>query len=130
MPHAACSNFLPALTQSREWRNGRHALTPEAALELAFSKMGGPVLAESEAAALALPVYLSPGQVGKVIAATARTRLPLKGTAVGALAVVADRAISILTGKSAAPESPPPDWVVPMRPAATGPGVGRGARCR
>src|SRR5687768_3707665 len=27
-PHAACSNFLPALGQTREWRVGRHALTP------------------------------------------------------------------------------------------------------
>jgi hypothetical protein len=117
MPHAACSNFLPALTQSREWRNGRHLLTPEAALELAFAKLAGPVSAESEAAALALPAYLTPSQVGKVIAATARTRLPIKGSAVGALAVAADRALSLLIGKSAAP-----DWVVRMRPTATGPG--------
>lgn len=122
MPHAACSNFLPALTHSREWRNGRTVVTPEAALELAFARVREPVTAESEAVALALPSYLSPGQVGKVIAATVRTRLPLKGTAVGSLAVAADRAISILTGKSAAPEVPAPDWVVPMRSSAIGPG--------
>jgi len=74
MPHAVCSNFLPALTHSREWRNGRNVLTPEAALELALAKVIGPVTAESEAVALTLPPYLSPGQVGKVIAATVRTR--------------------------------------------------------
>lgn len=122
MPHAVCSNFLPALTHSREWRNGRNVLTPEAALELALAKVIGPVTAESEAVALTLPPYLSPGQVGKAIAATVRTRLPLKGTAVGSLAVAADRAVSILTGKAAAPEVPAPDWVVPMRSATTGPG--------
>jgi hypothetical protein len=122
MPHAVCSNFLPALTHSREWRNGRHVLTPESALELALARAHGPVTAESEAIALTLPAYLSPGQVGKVIAATVRTRLPLKGTAVGPLALVADRALSILTGKAAAPEVPTPDWVVPMRSSAVGPG--------
>lgn len=121
-PHAVCSNFLPALTQSREWRNGRHVLTADAALDLAFAKLRNPVEAESEAVALALPAYLTPGQVGKVVAATAKARLPLKGTAVGPLAVAADRALSLLTGKSAAPETPAPDWVVPLRPSATGPG--------
>ena len=122
MPHAVCSNFLPALTHSREWRNGRNVLTAESALELALAKVHGPVTAESEAVALTLPPYLSPGQVGKVIAATVRTHLPLKGTAVGPLAVAADRAVSILTGKAAAPEVPAPDWVVPMRSSTTGPG--------
>jgi hypothetical protein len=122
MPHAVCSNFLPALTQTREWRNGRHALTAEAALELAFARIRGPLEADAEAVALVTPAYLSPAQVGKVVTATVRTRLPLMGTAVGPLAVVADRAISLLTGKAAAPELPAPDWVVPMRPAATGPG--------
>jgi hypothetical protein len=121
-PHAVCSNFLPCLTQTREWRNGRHVVTPDSALELAFTKLRGPIAAESEAVALSLPPYLTPGQVGKVIQATVRVKLPLKGTAVGPLAVVADRAISILTGKAAAPEVPPPDWVVPIRPSATGPG--------
>ena len=50
-------------------------------------------------------------------------KLPLKGTAVGGLAIVADRAIALLTGKAAAPEVPTPDWVVPLRPTATGPGA-------
>ena len=121
-PHAVCSNFLPALTQTREWRNGRHALTPEAALDLTFAKLHGPVAAESEAIALTLPAYLTPAQVGKVIAASAKAKLPVKGTAVGSLALAADRAVSVLTGKVAAPEAPSTDWVVPLRPSATGPG--------
>jgi len=122
-PHAVCSNFLPALGQAREWRNGRHALTPELALELALLKLRGPVTAESEAVAFALPAYLAPAQVGKLVAATAKVKLPLKGTATGALALVADRAAPLLTGKPVAPEVPAPDWVVPMRPTATGPGA-------
>lgn len=123
MPHAVCSNFLPALTQTREWRCDRNTLTPEAALDVVFARLAGPVAAVSEAVALTLPAYLTPAQVGKVIAATVRSRLPLKGTAVGALAVAADRAVSVLTGKAAAPEAQSSDWVVPMRANAIGPGA-------
>jgi hypothetical protein len=123
MPHAVASNFLPALTQTREWRNGRHVLTPENALDLAFAKLRGPVETQAEAAALTLPAYLTPAQVGRVIAATVKTKLPLKGSAVGSLAVVADRAISLLTGKAVAPEVAAPEWIVPLRPTATGPGA-------
>jgi hypothetical protein len=122
-PHALCSNFLPALGQPREWRNGRHVLSPDAALELALSKVRGPVAAESEAAVLVLPAYLTPAQVTRVVATAARAKLPVKGTAVGPLALVADRAAAILTGKPAAPELPSPEWVVPLRPTAGGPGA-------
>src|SRR5437762_3168601 len=73
-PHAVCSNFLPALGQPREWKCGRHALTPDAALELTLAKLRGPLAAGAEAAALALPAYLSPAQVGRVVAATAKAK--------------------------------------------------------
>jgi len=122
MPHAVCSNFLPTLTQPRDWRAGRHVMTPEAALDLTLNKLRGPITAESEAIVLALPAYLGPSQVTKLVAAATRAKLPLKGTAVGALAVVADRAASILNGKSAAPELASPD-VVPLRPTESGPGL-------
>ena len=122
-PHAVCSNFLPALTQAREWRVGRHVLSPEGALELAFGKLRDFVSAESEAAVLALPSYLAPGQVTKVVAVAGRAKLPLKGTTVASLAIVADRASSILEGTPVAPEVPTPEWVVPMRPTGGGPGV-------
>ena len=52
-----------------------------------------------------------------------KTKLPLKGSAIGSLAVVADRAISLLTGKAVAPEVAAPEWIVPLRPTATGPGA-------
>ena len=64
MPHAVVSNFLPALTQTREWRNGRHVFSPESALDLAFAKLHGPIESQAEAAALTLPAYLTPAQVG------------------------------------------------------------------
>jgi hypothetical protein len=122
-PHAVCSNFLPCLAQGRDWRFGRHALTPDAALELALAKIRGPVIAESESVVVALPAYLGPAQVGRVVTATAKVKLPIKGTTVGTLALVADRAAALLSGKPVAPELPPPDWVVPLHPAATGPGA-------
>src|SRR5687767_13001432 len=52
LPHAVCSNFLPALGQPREWRTGRHTLTPESALEYTLARLAGPVTAESDAVAL------------------------------------------------------------------------------
>src|SRR5262245_35655577 len=95
-PHAVCSNFLPALGTAREWRCGRHALTPEGALDVTLAKLRGPLAAESESIAIALPTYLTPGQVGRLVAATAKVKLPVKGTAVGVLALAADRAAAIL----------------------------------
>ena len=121
-PHAVCSNFLPVIAQTREWRCGRNILTPESALEIALNKIRGPVAAESDAAALTLPAYLAPAQVTKTVVTALRAKFPLKGTAVAPLALVADRAASVLAGKPAAPEVAPPDWVVPIRPT-TGPGA-------
>jgi hypothetical protein len=134
LPHLVCSGFLPALGQAREWRIGRHTLTAETALELAFDRIRAPVGAEAEAAALALPVYLGPAQVARVVKAAGKSKLPLKGTAVGALALVADGALELLTGRPAAPPPDDPadsglaeevetDWVVPLHPAPGGPGA-------
>jgi hypothetical protein len=120
-PHLVCSNFLAALGQTREWRIGRHVLIAEVALGVAFEKLRGPVTAETDAVALALPVYLGPPQVTRVVVTAGRSKFPLKGTTVGALALVADRAAALLAGKPAAPEGA--DWVVPLRPAAGGPGA-------
>jgi hypothetical protein len=120
-PHTVCSNFLPALAQDRPFRAGRHTLTAEAALELAFTKLREPVAAESEAAALLLPTYLTQAQVAKAVQAAARVRLPLKGTASAPLAIAAHRAAAVLSGKPATP-APDDDGVIPIRPPATGPG--------
>ncbi len=122
-PHLVCSNFLASLGQSREWRLGRHTLVAEAALGLVFDKLRGPVAAESEAVAMALPAYLGPAQVSRVGIAAGRSKLPLKGTAIGALALAADRAAAVLSGKPAVPGTSGAEWVVPMRPTAGGPGA-------
>src|SRR5262245_50765879 len=91
LPHLVCSNFLAALGQSREWQIGRHTLVAEAALNHIFEKLRKPVTAESDSIALALPAYLAPAQVTRVTISAGRAKLPLKGTAIGALALVADR---------------------------------------
>src|SRR5262245_8388683 len=67
LPHAVCSNFLPSLGQPREWKTGRHTLTPESALEIALAKLVRPLAAESDAVAMTLPYYLTPAQVAKVV---------------------------------------------------------------
>ncbi|MCX8139307.1 MAG: hypothetical protein N3E46_06460, partial [Gemmataceae bacterium] len=63
MPHAICDNFLPSLGHSQQWRFGRHCLTAESALETILLLLR-PVW-ESQAAplAVAVPAYLSAGQV-------------------------------------------------------------------
>jgi hypothetical protein len=93
---------------------------------LAFDAIRKPVTGETDAVALALPAYLGPAQVTRVTAAAGRSKLPLKGTAVGALALAAERAHTLLSGRPAAPELPDSseaEWVVPLRPAAGGPGA-------
>lgn len=122
-PHLVCSNFLAALGLGREWRVGRHALSAEAALGLTFDALRGPVCAETDAVALAVPAYLAPAQVTRLGQLAGKSKLPLKGTAAGALALVADRAASLLSGRPAVPEGGRNEWVVPLRPAAGGPGA-------
>lgn len=119
-PHLVCSNFLAALGQAREWRLGRLTLLAETALGLVFDKIRRPVAAETDAVALALPSYLGPAQVTRVGATAGRSKFPLKGTAVGALALVADRAAAVRSGKPAASGA---EWVVPLRPATSSPGA-------
>jgi hypothetical protein len=139
LPHSLCSGFLPLLGHPRTWPAGRHDLTADDALGLAFDKIRGPVIADSDAAAVVLPSYLTAPQVAKLVEAAAKAKLPLKGTAVAALAVAAHRSRMILGGPDddAVPvgslkrdSGPVPvvgpasdgDWVVPIRPDEPGPG--------
>ncbi|HEX4608489.1 MAG TPA: hypothetical protein VH092_09810 [Urbifossiella sp.] len=123
VPHAVCIGFLHAVGQPREFPAGRHALTADAALELALVKAGGVVAAESEAAALVVPPYLTAAQVARVAALAAKAKVPLKGTAVAALAVAAHRAGAVLTGRPQAAPGTPAGDVIPLRPAPGGPGA-------
>jgi hypothetical protein len=118
-PHAVCVGFLPAVGQPREFPVGRYSVTADAAVELAFTKAAGPIAAETEAAGLLVPSYLTVPQVTKLAALAARAKVPLKGTAVAALAVAAHRSASVLTGRPIAPEGN----VIPLRPSAAGPGA-------
>ncbi|HXD87884.1 MAG TPA: hypothetical protein VN641_15430, partial [Urbifossiella sp.] len=115
----------PAVGQPREIRAGRYTFTPDACLELAFNKLRGPIVEESDSVALAVPANLAPNQVTRLVEIALRAKLPLKGTASAPLAVAAHRAALLLVGKPAPPadKSPPSGWVVPLRPAATGPGA-------
>jgi hypothetical protein len=123
MPHAVGSNFLPAVAQPREIRAGRYSFSPDACLDLVFAKLRPPIAAESDSVALAVPAYLAPNQVTRVVELAVRAKLPIKGTASAPLAVAAHRAAIVLAGKPPASlDKPPPSgWVVPLRPAANGP---------
>ncbi|MBX3399644.1 MAG: hypothetical protein KF873_12950 [Gemmataceae bacterium] len=120
-PHLVCSNFLPQLGQTREWRGTRATLTPESALAAAFEKIRPAVLAEADAAAIALPSYLVAPQVKALREIAAKAKFPAIGTASAPLAVAAHRAKLVL--KPRKPSSAPnPEWVVPIRPQDAGPG--------
>ncbi|MBN9517809.1 hypothetical protein J0H58_04695 [bacterium] len=122
-PHSVCLGFLHAVGQPREFPAGRHSLTADAALDYAFAKAAAPLAAETEAAALLVPTYLTPAQVARVVALAGKAKLPLKGTASAALAVAAHRASAVLTGRPVAQPGMTNGDVIPLRPAATGPGA-------
>jgi hypothetical protein len=118
LPHAAFAGFLPRLGHPKAGK-----LSADAALALAFDKVRGPVTADSDAVAVALPVYLTPPQVAKFVAVADKAKLPLKGTAAAPLAVAAHRAAALL-GHAEPPDDDPdrPDWVVPIHARDAGPG--------
>lgn len=121
MPHQVCANFLPDLGHKKTWKAYRGSLTPEAALAVVFDKLRGPLLAETENLAVALPIYLTPAQAKAVGELAGKAKLPVKGTAAAPLAIAAHRAAGLLA-PAADPPPDRPDWVVPIRPAAGGPG--------
>ena len=123
MPHATASGFLPLVGHPAEVKAGRHSLTPDAALELAFSKLRDPVLAESDVVGLLLPAYLSPTQAAKAVAAAARAKLPPKGSAAAPLAVAAHRSAMVLNRTPPADLPDPHGRVIPFRPQPGGPGT-------
>jgi hypothetical protein len=126
-PHAVAVNILPHLGHPKEWRAGRAALSPDAAVGLAFETIRSTVVAEADAVGVAVPSYLTPPQVVRLAELAAKVRLPVKGTAVAALALVADRAAGVAGDAPivvSEPDTSRPDWVVPMRPVHdAGPGA-------
>jgi hypothetical protein len=124
-PHLVCSNFLPQLGQTREWRGTRATLTPETALAAVFEKIRPAVLAEADAAAIALPSYLVAPQVKALREIAAKGKFPTVGTASAPLAVAAHRAKLILSPRKTPAGGANADgsnWVVPIRPLEAGPG--------
>ena len=122
-PFAVVSNFLASLTHGQEFQAGRQVMTAEVATELALARIREPITAESEAAAIVVPSYLTPPQVASLVKAGTRAKLPLKGTVSAPLAVAAHRAAAILAGKPTPQGTPITTGVIPMRPPTTGPGA-------
>lgn len=127
LPHLVCSNFLPQLGHPRQWHGSRGSVTPESALLATFEKLRSPVVAETDAAGLSLPAYLTANQVRAVIEQANKAKLPVRGTVSAPLAVAAHRAAWVLDHPTPPPQDVPdaddgrPDWVVPMPRPAAGP---------
>ena len=97
-PHSVCSNFLGVLGQPQEWRGAKLTLNPESALAVVMHKAAQLLSAESDAAVLVLPTYLTPPQIRSVQELVHATRWPIRGTATAALAVASHRASSVGLG--------------------------------
>ncbi len=124
-PHLVCTNFLPQLGQTREWRGSRVRLTPESALQTAFEKIRGPITAETDGGVLTLPSYLIASQIKSVREIAARSKIPFTGTASAPMAIASHRARQILNPPSVPDENTSKEsssWIVPIRPQSAGPG--------
>ena len=97
-PHSVCSNFLPLLGTPHEWRGDRQSQSPESALTVILERLRRPITAETDAAGVVLPSYLTIQQVRTVLELSAGAKLPLRGSATAPLAVVAHRASSVGVG--------------------------------
>jgi hypothetical protein len=85
------------------------------------------VVAETDAAGLSLPAYLTANQVRAAVEQANKAKLPVRGTVSAPLAVAAHRAAWVLDHPTTPPQEAPdaddgrPDWVVPMPRPAAGP---------
>lgn len=115
-PHLVCSNYLSQLGVPREWRGPRAKITPEMALLATFEQVRNTI----DRCTLTLPGYLTASQVAGARELAAKAKITLSTTATSALAIAAHRAEAFLAAR---PTEAKPDWVVPLHPNATGPGV-------
>ncbi len=119
-PHQTASGFLPLVGQGRAWGT----VTADAALALSFDAVRKPLAAETDAAVLALPGYLTAGPAAAVVDLAVAARLPLAGAVAAPLALVARHA-HLLTTDTAVPMALEAgggraDGVVPFRPPTAG----------
>lgn len=120
-PHLAFDTFLPMLGQSKPWQGGRHSLTPDAALRLAFDAVSPILHAESNAVGIAFPTYLTTAQVERTLEHARAAGVPVVGAMASPLALVADRAAEILSGAPVDDDQDEP-VAMPLHGAKPGPG--------
>lgn len=92
LPHAVCCNFLPLVGTPNEWRGERLTLSADAALAECLNAVRPTIEAETDAAGLVLPGYLSVRQVRSILELATSARWPLRGSAVAPLAIASHRA--------------------------------------
>jgi hypothetical protein len=88
LPHMTCFDFLNALGQPREWRCGKDSLTATELLALIFERFRA-VSPRPDHLTLVLPPYLSMAKVSTVANLLAKVNLPVRGSAVLPLALLA-----------------------------------------
>jgi hypothetical protein len=88
LPHLTCFDFLSGLGLPREWRAGRHSLTAGELLGLVFERFRA-ACPRPDHLTLVLPAYLSPAKVSAVANLLAKASMPVRGSAVLPLALLA-----------------------------------------
>lgn len=92
VPHSVCSNFLSLVGTANEWRGERLTFTPDTALEECLKAVRPTIEAETDAAGLVLPGYMTMRQVRTVLELATSARWPLRGSAAAPLAIASHRA--------------------------------------
>ena len=106
MPHLVCSGYLPLLGRPHEFKAGRHALTAESALALAFERLRSACHGH-DGFGLALPTYMTVPQVGLLHTIAERAKTKIRGTTTTPLALAAERAAHFLHGQAGETEAKP-----------------------
>lgn len=88
LPHVVCFDFLDALTQPLEWKNGKHRHGAAALTSLVIERFRV-LCPKPENLTLTLPVYLTPAKVTALAGLFEKAKLPIRGSVVLPLALLA-----------------------------------------
>ncbi len=104
-PHVICDRYLPELGQPKTWKHGKHSITPDIALGMAFEQMARP-LSAFDGSGVVLPSYLSLLQVQRFCVLAEKFKVRINGTATIPLALAAERSANFLAPQPPGGSSP------------------------
>src|SRR5262245_17144544 len=88
IPHLVCSDFLPSVGQTREWKAGRNRLDATGATGIVIEKLKS-AFNGNHVLSVLLPSYLAPTQITRLLEMFSHAKLPVVGSASVPLALAA-----------------------------------------